>query len=197
MLSPPGSSLRRTMMKLSLFAFLSIATVVAAAAPPPVHQMAMGQQARQDGLYLGSKAKHTVVQGTLEVGTGTDGGSLYSDAIRTPVLRADIVDAGLLYVQGTGPIVRILPFTTAAIDFATGTIVCADSAGTTVTGARTGDSCIVGMPSTLTAGGTGLHHSFTCYVSAADTIKIRQCAAGTADDPGSVVFTGYVISAVQ
>lgn len=101
---------------------------------------------------------------------------------------------GSLYVNNYGPVTRVIPFTTAAIDFATGTIVCADSAGTTVTGARVGDPCIVGMPATLTAGGTGLHHSFTCYVSAADTIKIRQCAAGTADDPGSVVFQGYVIS---
>lgn len=116
---------------------------------------------------------------------------------KVPVLRADILDAGLIYAQGTGPIVRILPFTTAAIDFASGTIVCVDSAGTTVTGARTGDPCFVGMPSTLTAGGTGLHHSYTCYVSAADTIKIRACAAGTADDPGSVVFQGYVISQTQ
>jgi hypothetical protein len=116
---------------------------------------------------------------------------------KIPALRADVVDAGQLFVQGFGPVTRIIPFTTAAIDFASGTIVCADSAGTTVTGARTTDGCFVGMPSTLTGAGTGLHHSFTCYVSASDTVKIRACAAGTADDPGSVTFTGFVISSAQ
>jgi hypothetical protein len=101
---------------------------------------------------------------------------------------------GSLYVNNFGPVTRIIPFTTAAIDFASATITCRDSAGTTVTGARTTDTCVVGMPSSLTAGGTGLHDTYSCYVSAADTIKIRACAAGTADDPGSVTFTGYVIS---
>lgn len=83
----------------------------------------------------------------------------------------------------------------ATIDFATATIVCRDSTGITVTGAAVGDPCFVGMPATLTAGGTGLHDTFSCYVSAADTVKVRACAAGTADDPGNVQYCVRVISA--
>lgn len=112
--------------------------------------------------------------------------------------RVDVVDAGVICLGATasGCIYRAISFTTAAIDFAASTIVCEDSAGTTVAGAKTTDSCFVGMPSTLTGAGTGLHHNFTCYVSATDTVKIRACAAGTSDNPGSVTFTGYVIGAV-
>lgn len=82
----------------------------------------------------------------------------------------------------------------ATIDFATATIVCRDSSAITVIGAQVNDPCFVGMPATLTAGGTGLHESFTCYVSAADAVKVRACAAGTADDPPSVVYEVRVIS---
>lgn len=181
----------------SVIALFSLSLVFTAAAPPPIPQMAMGQQARPDGLYLGSKQKHVVVQGALEVGTGIDAGSFYADAVRSPLSKPDVLDAGQIFAQGFGPITRIIPFTTAAIDFVSGTIVCVDSAGTTVTGARLNDPCFVSVPSTFTAGGTGLHHSFTCYVSAADTIKVRACAAGTADDPGSATFSGFVISSAQ
>lgn len=84
-----------------------------------------------------------------------------------------------------------IPYTlgaSATIDFASATITCRDSSAITVTGAKVGDPCFVGIPATLTSGGTGLHESFTCYVSAADNVKVRACAAGTADDPASVVF---------
>jgi hypothetical protein len=145
----------------------------------------------------------TVVTGTASVGTSKpdllDAGSGMINgnlqiAGKVPVLRADIVDAGILFIQGTGPIYRMVPFTTAATDLASTTTTCTDSAGTTATGARTGDVCTLGMPSTLTGAGTGLNGNYTCYVSAADTVKVRHCAAGTADDPGSVVYTGVVIS---
>lgn len=82
----------------------------------------------------------------------------------------------------------------ATIDFASATITCRDSSAITVIGAQVNDPCFVGMPTTLTAGGTGLHESFTCYVSAANAVKVRACAAGTADDPPSVVYEVRVIS---
>lgn len=82
----------------------------------------------------------------------------------------------------------------ATINFASATITCEDSSAITVLGARTGDPCFVGIPSTLTAGGTGLHHSFTCYVSATNAVKVRACAVGTADDPGSVTYNVRVLS---
>lgn len=79
-------------------------------------------------------------------------------------------------------------------DFASVTITCEDSTGITVTGAQTGDPCFVGPPTTISGAGTGLHSSFTCYVSAADTVKVRHCAAGTADNPASATYLVRVIS---
>ena len=64
-----------------------------------------------------------------------------------------------------------------AFDFASVTITCEDSTGITVTGAVAGDA------------------SFSCYVSAADTVKVRHCAAGTADNPASATFYVRVFSA--
>jgi hypothetical protein len=82
-----------------------------------------------------------------------------------------------------------------AFDFASVTITCEDSTGITVTGALAGDACFVGPPTTISGAGTGLHSSFTCYVSAADTVKVRHCAAGTADNPASATYYVRVISA--
>lgn len=82
-----------------------------------------------------------------------------------------------------------------AFDFASVTITCEDSTGITVTGAVAGDACFVGPPTTISGAGTGLHSSFTCYVSAADTVKVRHCAAGTADNPASATFYVRVFSA--
>lgn len=81
-----------------------------------------------------------------------------------------------------------------AFDFASVTITCEDSTGITITGAQTGDPCFVGPPTTISGAGTGLHSSFTCYVSAADTVKVRHCAAGTADNPASATYRVRVIS---
>jgi hypothetical protein len=81
-----------------------------------------------------------------------------------------------------------------AFDFASVTITCEDSTGITVTGALAGDACFVGPPTTVSSAGTGLHSSFTCYVSAADTVKVRHCAAGTADNPASATYYVRVIS---
>ena len=79
-------------------------------------------------------------------------------------------------------------------DFASVTITCEDSTGITVAGAAVNDPCFVGPPTTISGAGTGLHSSFTCYVSAADTVKVRHCAAGTADNPASATYTVRVIS---
>jgi len=79
-------------------------------------------------------------------------------------------------------------------DFASVTITCEDSTGITVTGAAVNDPCFVGPPTTISGAGTGLHSSFTCYVSAADTVKVRHCAAGTADNPASATYTVRLLS---
>lgn len=83
----------------------------------------------------------------------------------------------------------------ATIDVAAATAACNDSAGTTILGARVGDPCLVGSPTTITGAGTGLSSSFSCYVSAADTVKLRHCPVGvSADDPASAVWFFRVIS---
>lgn len=78
----------------------------------------------------------------------------------------------------------------ATIDFASVTTTCTDSSGITVTGAVAGDACFVGTPAAATA-----NLSFTCYVSAADTVKVRACAAGTAADAASATYYVRVFSA--
>jgi hypothetical protein len=84
---------------------------------------------------------------------------------------------------------------TATVDFAAGTIKCDLSSAITVLGARTGDPCHVGAPTTLGYdGGAGLNATFTCHVSANDAVKIKHCPAGTADDPPSASYQVRVIS---
>jgi hypothetical protein len=77
----------------------------------------------------------------------------------------------------------------ATIDFASQTITC-NTSNITVTGAATGDPCFVGPPST----GGAANSSFTCYVSAANTVTVKHCLAGTASDPASATFNVRVIS---
>lgn len=84
---------------------------------------------------------------------------------------------------------------TATVDFAAGTIKCDLSSAITVLGARTGDPCHVGAPTTLGYdGGAGLNATFTCHVSANDAVKIKHCPAGTADDPPEASYQVRVIS---
>lgn len=84
---------------------------------------------------------------------------------------------------------------TATVDFAAGTILCDLSSAITVLGARTGDPCHVGTPTTLGYdGGAGLNATFTCFVSANDAVKIKHCPAGTPDDPPSASYQVRVIS---
>lgn len=76
----------------------------------------------------------------------------------------------------------------ATIDFTAVTITCVDSSGITVTGALANDVCQVGPPAAATA-----NLNFSCYVSAADTVKVRACAAGTAADAASGIYTVRLI----
>lgn len=79
----------------------------------------------------------------------------------------------------------------ATIDFASATTTCADSTAITVTGAAVGDPCAVGYDGATV---NAANSSFSCYVSAADAVKVRHCAAGTASDPTSATFRVRVIS---
>lgn len=90
----------------------------------------------------------------------------------------------------TGNKVTKMLGTSSTIDFATATTTCTESSGITVTGAAAGDPCFVGTPTT----GGSSNASYTCYVSATNEVKVRHCAAGTADDPASATFYVRVIS---
>ena len=79
----------------------------------------------------------------------------------------------------------------ATIDFTTATTTCTESSAITVTGAVVGDVCAVGTP----AAGGSANATYTCYVSATNAVKVRHCAAGTADDPASGTFYVRTISA--
>jgi len=91
-------------------------------------------------------------------------------------------------VTSTNIVTRTLG-ASATIDFASSTIVCTDSSAITVTGAIAGDPCFVGPPAAIAN-----NSSFTCYVSAADMVKVRHCPAGTAADPDSATYFVRVIS---
>jgi hypothetical protein len=68
---------------------------------------------------------------------------------------------------------------------------CTDSSGITVAGAKTGDPCLVGQPSTP-VGGAGV---WSCYVSAADTVRLRFCnPTAAAIDPASAQFHFRIVS---
>ena len=61
----------------------------------------------------------------------------------------------------------------------------------TVAGATTGDPCLVGQPSTP-VGGAGV---WSCYVSAADTVRLRFCnPTAAAIDPASAQFHFRIVS---
>lgn len=77
----------------------------------------------------------------------------------------------------------------ATIDFASATTTTVDSAAITVTGARVGDPCFVGPPAAVV-----VNASFTCIVTAADTVKVRFTPAGTAADPLSGTYFVRVLS---
>lgn len=75
--------------------------------------------------------------------------------------------------------------TPATIDFAGVTDQCEDSSGITVTGAAVNDGCVVGPPATMPCA----HCWLSCYVSAADTVKVRLCAHGASGNPASATYS--------
>jgi hypothetical protein len=75
----------------------------------------------------------------------------------------------------------------ATVDFASVTDSCTDSTAITVTGAAVGDRCMVGTPAAPDA-----TSFFMCYVSAADSVKVRHCAHGTVN-PASGSYTVTVV----
>ncbi len=95
-------------------------------------------------------------------------------------------------VTSTNAVTRMLAGSE-SMNFGELTITCADSTGHTVTGAQIGDPCFVGVPADATdAGFTNI--TLSCYVSAANTIKVHACAAGTAVNLSTLTFTTRIIS---
>lgn len=119
----------------------------------------------------------------------TDGDLIFAVQDSTPTNVFTVNEQGLtsmsggMAVGGGTTVLKVLT-ATAVIDFATATTTCTESGNITVTGAATNDSCFMGPPTT----GGSTNASYTCYVSAADTVKARHCAAGTADDPASATY---------
>lgn len=96
-----------------------------------------------------------------------------------------------LTIGATGTKIAASYRVTSTIDIASiAANVCATDSTITVTGAVTGAECIVGSPAALNA---GLQQS--CYVSAADTVKLRTCnnTAG-AIDPASATYSVRVFN---
>ncbi|MCC6747978.1 MAG: hypothetical protein IT371_09990 [Deltaproteobacteria bacterium] len=83
-----------------------------------------------------------------------------------------------------------------AIDFTEATTGCSTTtadggtATLTVESAQAGDPCVVGAPST----GGAADSTFSCYVSAANTVTVKHCTPGTAVNPASATFFVRVIS---
>lgn len=71
------------------------------------------------------------------------------------------------------------------IDFDGVTDLCEDSDAITVTGAEVGDGCVVGPPSTM----PGAESWLTCYVSAANAVKVRHCSHGASGDPDAGTYS--------
>jgi len=76
-------------------------------------------------------------------------------------------DASLVAANVKNKLTRVLG-TTTTIDFTTQTVGRQESSAVTVTGARTGDRCIVTPNATAAA----LAAQFTCYVSATNAVKV-------------------------
>jgi hypothetical protein len=78
----------------------------------------------------------------------------------------------------------------ATIDFASQTTTC-NTSPITIPGAAVNDPCFVGPP----ASGGAANSNFSCYVSAANTVQVKHCPAGTASDPASAIYCARIISA--
>lgn len=80
--------------------------------------------------------------------------------------------------------------TSASQTFGALTITCADGANITLTGAKVGDACIVGVPTAQQVANI----SYSCFVTATNTVVVRACPAGTIATGGTGVFTVRVVS---
>lgn len=78
----------------------------------------------------------------------------------------------------------------AVVDFASSTAQCRVSSNITVTGATLGDGCTVGFSSAPESTG-----SFTCEVTASDTVVVKFCTPASAIDPASRTYTVTVLGA--
>lgn len=89
-------------------------------------------------------------------------------------------------------VTRMLGTSASVVGTATSTLTCTDSAAVTLTGARLGDPCFLGLPATHPTNGSG---SFSCVVSANDAVKVRYCnpSAGSLT-PSTATFYFRVIS---
>jgi len=109
-----------------------------------------------------------------------------ADAIRDGVDFANSIAAGGVtqaevdYLDGVTASLVFYPATLTTNFVGVAASTCKDSAAIAVTGAAASDICSVGAPLTDTG-----KLSITCYVSAADQVKVRLC-----NPAGSVTATG-------
>lgn len=119
----------------------------------------------------------------------TTGQDLGSTSLRWDLLGQTGDFSGNVTIGEGTAITKVLS-TTATINFArTSANTCSDSSAITLTGAADGDTVSVGVPNgSVPAGGT-----FFGWVSAANQVKVRFCADGTARDPASGTFRVTVV----
>lgn len=110
-------------------------------------------------------------------------GAIYADGALNVVGASKL--EGAVTIGATGTAISDSYAGSAVIDFPSTSATTADSAGITVTGASLGDTCSVGTDAEATwvTGAT-----FTCRVSAADTVIVRFTASGANINPGSDTF---------
>lgn len=100
----------------------------------------------------------------------------------------------------TGPVNSTINKVSAALgadidfDFATATTTCEDSPNFALVGSKIGDPCFVGVRNLGTDGGAGKNALFSCNVFSTDTVSLRHCPAGTADDPPDAAFCVRILS---
>jgi hypothetical protein len=117
---------------------------------------------------------------TTVLGVNIAGFSFFNGA----QFASNVIIQGTTQLGSSGNAIANSVSGSAVIDFAATTNTTLDSSGVTVTGAAVGDVCIVGVPTAAAVTGA----SFTCYVSASNTAKVRLAAQGTSIDPASGTF---------
>lgn len=149
---------------LAVLGFLTLASVLAAAAPP-VQDVLLGQKARADGLHVGSKNQPVLIDGVL-----------YIDQRKTSTGDLGACDGGP-GICFTGKGKGDYDFPSLSGPGTALNTVCAESSAITATGCAFGDTVEIGVDqAVVNAFGT-----ITGYVSAADAVKVRACASGITD----------------